>query len=295
MWIYDLETLRFLLVNDAAVVRYGYSREQFLRMTIADIRPQEDVPQLIDNIRSTAAGMDDAGVWRHKKQDGSLIEVEIVSHTLDFGDRKAKLVSAHDITERKHAEKSLATQSEILTAVTQSLAAYVERGDWREAMGRLLRCALGQTQSEYGFIGVVVDGTSLRVLAHEGLVWDKVINRDFYEQALRRYDELGYLEFANFNNLFGRAITTGQTIIANQPDHDPRSSGRPSGHPPMRSFLGVPIFVGQHVQGVVALANRPGGYSEEEQRRIETLVQHAGGLCASYRQNEAAIVPAQER
>jgi len=63
----------------------------------------------------------------------------------------------------------------------------------------------------------------------------------------------------------------------------------------MHSFLGVPIFAGTETQGVVALANRPGGYSEEDRRRIETLVQHAGGLCTSYRLNEAARVMEQAR
>jgi len=206
-----------------------------------------------------------------------------------------------DVTQRRLAEEAIRSQARELaeagqtqTAVSQALAAYVERGDWKAAMGRLLQCALDQTKSEYGFIGVVI-GSKLRVLAHEGIVWDKIINREFYEQALRNYEEVGYLEFTNFNNLFGRAITTGKVVIANMPDSDPRSSGRPTGHPPMRSFLGVPIFVGDQVQGMVALANRPGGYSEEEQRRIETLVQHAGGLCTSYRQRAAAMVLEQER
>ena len=210
------------------------------------------------------------------------------------GEVTALLGITRDITARKQTEEALANKSGILAAVNESLGSYVERGDWREAMGRLLRCALDQTQSEYGFIGVVV-GPTLRVLAHEGIVWDKIINRDFYEQALRRYEELGYLEFTSFDNLFGRAITTGQVVLANRPDHDPRAAGRPTGHPPMHSFMGVPIFNGQQVHGLVALANRPGGYSGEEQRRIEILVQHAGALCTSYRQRETARALEQER
>ncbi|MCD6052255.1 MAG: phosphodiesterase, partial [Verrucomicrobia bacterium] len=201
---------------------------------------------------------------------------------------------ATDITERKAVEEELALKSETLTGVTEALAAYVEQDDWRAAMGRLLQCALKQTQSEYGFIGVVM-GSQLRVLAHEGIVWDKVLNREFYEQALRRYDEVGYLEFSNFNNLFGRAITTGEVVIANLPKHDSRSGGLPPGHPPMHSFMGVPIATGKQVHGVVALSNRPGGYSDEEKRRIETLVRHASGLCTSYQQHEAALEMEKQR
>jgi hypothetical protein len=118
---------------------------------------------------------------------------------------------------------AMAAQTEILTAVTESLSAFVDHGDWQEAFGRLLRAALSLTYSEYGFVGVVVDGPVLRVLAHEGIVWDQVVNREFYEQALRDYWHHGYLTFDNFNNLFGRALTTGQVVIANTPDADPRA------------------------------------------------------------------------
>jgi GAF domain-containing protein len=196
---------------------------------------------------------------------------------------------------RHPARGTFATQAEILTAVTESLAAYVEQGDWKEAFGRLLRCALDLTASEYGFIGVVVDGPVLRVLAHEGIVWDEVVNREFYDQALRHYREHGFLAFHNFDNLFGRAITTGHVIVANAPSRDPRARGLPPGHPPMHSFLGVPIRVRDQVTGLIALANRPRGYGEEESHRIETLVRHVGGMCESYRQRERARIEADER
>lgn len=107
MWVYELDTLRFLAVNDAAVRHYGYSREDFLSMTIADIRPREDIPSLMQNVAAVTDGLDEAGIWRHVKKDGSLIEVEITSHTLDFDDRKAELVLAHDVTERRKIENEL--------------------------------------------------------------------------------------------------------------------------------------------------------------------------------------------
>ena len=107
MWVYDLETLAFMTVNDAAVIKYGYSRDEFLAMTIRDIRPREDVPRLLQNIASLQPGVDHAGVWRHLKKDGSLIDVEIVSHTLSLQGRSAELVLANDVTERLRAEQKL--------------------------------------------------------------------------------------------------------------------------------------------------------------------------------------------
>ncbi len=209
--------------------------------------------------------------------------------------RRAGVVVMHvNVTARRLAELALATKSEILATVTQSLGAYVERGDWSEALRGLLRCALEQTQSEYGFIGVVVGDSTLRVLAHEGMVWDKVLNREVYERALRQYREIGYFEFDNLDNLFGRPVTTGRVVMVNLPDGDPRSGGRPPGHPPMHCFLGVPISAGKKVRGVVALANRPGGYTDEDRSRIETLVQHAGGLCTSYLEHLTAVTLQEE-
>jgi PAS domain S-box-containing protein len=107
MWVYDLETLRFLVVNDAAVRRYGYSREEFLALTIRDIRPPEDVPALLGSVARTGPGLEQAGLWRHRPKDGSLIDVEITSHTLEFDGRRAKLVLAIDVTERRRTEETL--------------------------------------------------------------------------------------------------------------------------------------------------------------------------------------------
>ena len=107
MWVYDLETLAFLAVNEAAIRHYGYSRDEFLAMTIPDIRPAEDVPALLENVARVTEGLDPAGQWRHRRKDGSLVAVEITSHTLTFAGRPAELVLAHDITVRQRAELAL--------------------------------------------------------------------------------------------------------------------------------------------------------------------------------------------
>ncbi len=107
MWVYDLETLRFLAVNEAAERHYGYSRDEFLAMTIKDIRPDEDVPALLQNVARVTSGLDSAGVWRHLRRDGSQILVEITSHTVDFGGRRAEIVMANDVTGRIRLEDQL--------------------------------------------------------------------------------------------------------------------------------------------------------------------------------------------
>ncbi|MGA8476819.1 MAG: ATP-binding protein [Chthoniobacterales bacterium] len=114
MWVYDPSTLRFLTVNEAAIRHYGYSRREFLGMTIKDIRPAEDVPALLADVKANRSTPTVTSVWRHRKKDGTLIDVEITSHEFQFGEHKTKLVLAKDITEQLHAEAQVCQLNEEL-------------------------------------------------------------------------------------------------------------------------------------------------------------------------------------
>jgi PAS domain S-box-containing protein len=103
-WICDLETLELLSVNQAAITRYGYKREEFLAMSIRDILPVEDVPT-IEGYAKTPAAFPNASEWRHKKKDGTIVEVEVIWHGLLYRGRHAALVVANDITDRKRADE----------------------------------------------------------------------------------------------------------------------------------------------------------------------------------------------
>ena len=117
MWVYDLESLRFLAVNDAAVSHYGFTRAEFLAMTLRDIRPPEDVPLLLESHREGASGFTNSGVFRHQTRDGSRISVDIRSHDLEFAGRAARLVLATDITERLRVQDALQATSEQLRSL----------------------------------------------------------------------------------------------------------------------------------------------------------------------------------
>jgi PAS domain S-box-containing protein len=114
MWVYDPTTLRFLTVNEAAIRHYGYSRKEFLGMTLKDIRPQEDVPTLLADVQTNRSTPTVTSVWRHRKKNGALIDVEVTSHEFQFGERKAKLVLAKDITEQLLAEAQVCQLNEEL-------------------------------------------------------------------------------------------------------------------------------------------------------------------------------------
>jgi diguanylate cyclase (GGDEF)-like protein/PAS domain S-box-containing protein len=103
MWVFDLETLRFLAVNDAALRRYGWSRAEFLSMTLEDIRPPEEVPALRRALAETPTGPY-RGIWRHRTKDGFDLDVEVTSEDLTFAARPARLVVAVDVTEARRNE-----------------------------------------------------------------------------------------------------------------------------------------------------------------------------------------------
>ena len=101
IWVYDEETLRFLAVNEAATITYGYTREHFLSMTINDIRPKEDIPALLIKNALNAKEPVISSPWRHQTHDNKIIYVEISSHEVIFDGKKGKLVIVNDVTERK--------------------------------------------------------------------------------------------------------------------------------------------------------------------------------------------------
>jgi PAS domain S-box-containing protein len=103
-WVFSLETLAFLVVNEAAIQHYGYSREEFLEMTITELRPPEDLPKLNES-REARQGLDQARMCRHLKKDGTRIQVETTSHGIEFFGQRAQLMLANDLTERNLAEK----------------------------------------------------------------------------------------------------------------------------------------------------------------------------------------------
>jgi len=114
MWVYDLQTLRFLDVNEVACQKYGYTRDEFLSMTIRDIRPPEDIAAMEESVLQTPAQVFNSGVWRHRLKDGRLIYVEITSHETRYRGRLARFVAPLDVTERVQAEAALRILNEDL-------------------------------------------------------------------------------------------------------------------------------------------------------------------------------------
>ncbi|HUR54722.1 MAG TPA: PAS domain S-box protein [Gemmataceae bacterium] len=107
MWVVDKVTAEFLAVNDAAVHKYGYSRDEFLSMTIADIRPPEDVDRAVESLRGRGPGYQPPEPWRHITKTGSQLDVEVSSFVLTLDGRLVHLVLVNDVTEKLRLEARL--------------------------------------------------------------------------------------------------------------------------------------------------------------------------------------------
>ncbi len=112
MWIYDIETWRFLEVNDAAISKYGYSKEEFLSMTLVEIRPDHEKDRLIEILKKPRKNITENSEWQHKLKNGEIIDVLIISHQIEFENKDAVLVVAVDITDRKKAQSELIVAKE---------------------------------------------------------------------------------------------------------------------------------------------------------------------------------------
>ncbi|HET6368474.1 MAG TPA: ATP-binding protein [Pseudomonadales bacterium] len=114
MWVFDLETLYFLEVNQTAVAHYGYSRGEFLRMRITEIRPPEEAERVHQVFAVDGADLERHGHWIHRRKDGALMDVESASHLIEFGGRRARLVVVSDVTARMQTEVEIRRLNESL-------------------------------------------------------------------------------------------------------------------------------------------------------------------------------------
>ncbi|OLL33240.1 diguanylate cyclase, partial [Burkholderia sp. SRS-W-2-2016] len=140
MYIFDRDTLRFLAVNAAAIQQYGYTESEFLNMTIRAIRPSAEIGRLEMHLQRSAAlrqGHTMAGIWRHRRKDGSQISVNVSYHSLSFAGCDAQFVLADDVTDQINAEAEALRSSQMLEAVIDNIP---QRIFWKDLNSRYLGC-----------------------------------------------------------------------------------------------------------------------------------------------------------
>jgi signal transduction histidine kinase len=185
-----------------------------------------------------------------------------------------------EITERKQVEEALHRNRALLEAIQHAQTQFIVAEDPLGYFGEVLKSLLTLTDSEYGFIDEMfhdADGNPfLTVRAITDISWSDE-SRQMYHQFVD-----GALNFTNLKSLYGVVMESGQPVIANDAPHDPRRAGTPPGHPPLKAFLGLPLHSNlKEFVGVIGLANRPGGYTEEIVAFLDPMVAACANLIAA--------------
>ena len=169
MWVYDPETLRFVTVNAVAVIKYGYTRDEFLQMSLKDIRPEEDIPLLVSNICKTDSDYDKSGPWRHRLKSGEIILVEISSHGLEFEGRPCRMVMANDVTQRVRDEDEIKKLNRVYSVLSNINKSIVRINESDQLLDEICRVVINFGEFLFVWIGKLDnESNEIRVLAAEG-------------------------------------------------------------------------------------------------------------------------------
>ena len=267
MWVYDLDSLKFLAVNEAAIEHYGYSQEQFLTMSITDIRPDSDVlaVQEIANAKKGQAGFTHAGIWRHRKSDGTIIKVEITSHPIDFSGHRAKLVLANDVTERVEQERKIARLSRVRAVTSGISSATLRLRDRDELLQEACRVATTEGVFPLAWVNAIdAHGNRGEMIAWHG-----------DERAVALITKLGEPQgWAEEDRPSVRAVRARRCVVVNDVSSDPTMAAV-RGEMLMgayRSSAAFPLFVdGSVVAVLVLLASERDFFDAEEIALLDSL------------------------
>ncbi len=226
----------------------------------------------------------------HKVGTDTNDEIGDLSRTFDKMMKNLKAVTASrdelnkESIEREKAEDKLSQSYNLLDSITQTQSQFIADTPPYILFNNMLEGFISSTGSEYGFIGEVLNTAAgdpyLKIHGISGITWDKEMEA-FYQKHVSTG-----MEFHGLNNLFGIAITGGEPVIANNVSDDPRSSGIPKGHPPVSTFLGIPLYASGKMVGTVGLANRPDGYYEEQIAFLKPLLATCANIIEAYRNDQ---------
>jgi PAS domain S-box-containing protein len=185
--------------------------------------------------------------------------------TIYDNDRPVKILgTAQDITQLKQEEYRIFRYNRVLEGINRIFSNVVQAKTEEELGNTCLSVALEVTGDGIGFVNLLDD---------DGLMHDIAIIEGGWDQCLM-YDKTGHRRPpGNFvvHGLYGHVITSGKSFFTNNPPLHSKSIGLPAAHPLLKSFLGVPLFLDGKIKGMIAVANREGGYSHEQLEDLEAI------------------------
>jgi len=282
--ISSLVTGRYVEANPAFQQVFGYAPEEVVGEMAEEIGVWPEAGQrarFVALLRQRGRLVNAEVRFRHKS--GRLFDSLISANLINLGGEPCMLSITRDISDRKRIERLFVEQNRMLHAVSEAQSDFIADAEAHPTFDRLLTHLLDITDSRYGFICEVFrdgDGAPyLRPYAITDISWDDG-SRKLYEQYIQ-----GGFEFRNLKTLFGAALTSGRPVLSNTPARDPRRGGLPPGHPPLEAFMGLPLYRGETMVGMLGVANRPNGYDEELVEHLQPFTATCAVLIEAYGNN----------
>ena len=279
--ISSLASGKYIDANPAFERVFGYAPQEAIGRTAVEMEIWPDLAQrekFIASLQSRGRLINHETQFRHKS--GQILDAQISASTIELGGEPCMLTITRDISDRKRIEQLFLEQNRMLHAVSEAQADFISDADPHPTFNRLLTQLLDITDSQYGFIGETprnAEGVPyLRIYAISDLSWDDA-SRGLYQSVVK-----GGFEFRNPNSLFGQVLSSGKPLLSNAPASDPRRGGLPQGHPPLNAFMGLPLYRAGELVGMVAVANRPGGYEEAQIEQLQPVTTTCDALIYAY-------------
>jgi PAS domain S-box-containing protein len=284
-----------IFVNRGFETMTGYTAQEVIGQNCRFLQGDDhDQPGLQVIRRALKQGKSAQVTVRNYRKDGSFFWNDInIAPIYEQGQLTHYIGIQQDATSRIQVEEESAQTNRLLDTICQAQSQFITAGNRLTIFEGLLTGLLELSDSEYGFIGEVLfrhDGQAdvqdafLKIRGVPYLKTHSITNIAWNEESQKFYEDnyqVG-MEFNNMNTLFGAVITTGKPVIANSPATDPRRGGTPDGHPPLNSFLGLPLFSGTTIIGLVGIANCPTGYDQTIIDRLRPFLTTCSSLLEGY-------------
>ena len=258
--------VRITYANKKITEMLGYSLEELIGRFLWDFADEEGRAILKLNMEKRRQGINEVYELKLICKDGSPLWA-LISAKAFFnkeGGFTGSLGMFTDITERKQEEHRIRRYNRILEGINRIFSNVVQAKTEEELGNACLSVALEVTGSQFGFINEMDADGLLHDVAKSELGWEQCF----------MYDKTGHRrppsEFV-VHGLYGSVIINEKSFFTNDPQSHPESIGLPEGHPPLTSFLGVPLVQDGKTIGLIAVANHEGGYSCEQQEDLEAI------------------------
>ena len=249
----------------------------------------DDLPSVMDAMNKCLGGETPDYLCEHRLlcKDGSWKWVQDVGRIVSFtkeGKPERIIGTQMDIHIRNQSEEAAKRRAELLNGIRAAQEHFIGTTEVGAVFTELLDVVVRHTHSGFGFIAEVLKDELgqpyLRSYSLTDISWNDEIRK--YTESMRPNG----LEFRNLKSLFGAALVTRDVVIANDAASDPRRGGLPPGHPPIHTFLGLPVYNGLEMVGLIGLANCPDGYDKDGLRELDPFLAAVNSMIVARREDE---------